>query len=196
MKKVLTVLMAVVLVVAMASMTVGARTLTNEEKALFQKLRESVAVSDGEFHLDEAAVVQGENWLMQQTFQLTPAQISAIEAEFKAAQGDVVAAGSGDTAKWSQATRSSVLTHIDNAAQQLGLHATGHSGTLKKQTTSEATPTIAGISILDNTNATVVKSNFLIGDTGFGAEAMIIAGVSVIAILGTCVIISKKVELF
>ena len=198
MKKVLTFVLAIVMVVALATMTAGARTLTAEEKALFQQFRDKVAVSDGAFRLPEEVLVQGENWLMQQDFQLTAEQIAIIKAEFVAAQNVVREANTGKPINWTQAQKDAVLFHIDNAAQQVGLRAGGKSGIRRNEYTSEHLSDAAGIYIYDASDPSkiIMQNNYLIQDTGVSAEGLIIAGVSMIALLGTCVIVSKKAELF
>ena len=198
MKKVMTFVLAVVMVVALASMTAGARTLTAEEKALFQQFRDTVAVSDGSFRLPEEVIVQGENWLMQQDFEVTAEQIAIIKAEFVAAQGVVKTADTGKPIKWTAAEKDAVLLHIDNAAKQVGLRAGGKSGIARNQYSAESLSDAAGIFIYDAADPSkiIMQNNYLIGNTGVGAESMIIAGVSAIVLLGTCVIVSKKAELF
>lgn len=198
MKKVLTFVLAIVMVVALATMTAGARTLTAEEKALFQQFRDKVAVSDGAFRLPEEVLVQGENWLMQQDFQLTAEQIAIIKAEFVAAQNVVREANTGKPVNWTQAQKDAVLLHIDNAAKQVGLRAGGKSGIRRNEYASEHLTDAAGIYIYDASDPSkiIMQNNYLIQDTGVSAEGLIIAGVSMIALLGTCVIVSKKAELF
>ena len=198
MKKVLTFVLAIVMVVALATMTAGARTLTAEEKALFQQFRDKVAVSDGAFRLPEEVLVQGENWLMQQDFQLTAEQIAIIKAEFVAAQNVVRDADTGKPINWTQAQKDAVLSHIDNAAQQVGLRAGGKSGIRRNEYASEHLSDAAGIYIYDASDPSkiIMQNNYLIQDTGVSAEGLMIAGVSMIALLGTCVIVSKKAELF
>ena len=84
MKKLLALVLAVMLVIAVVPMCVSARTLTAEEKALFELLRSEIAVKDGTFVLPTSVVNQGENFVASLEKALTADQIAKIEAELDA----------------------------------------------------------------------------------------------------------------
>ncbi|MBR7165957.1 MAG: hypothetical protein IKD18_06730 [Clostridia bacterium] len=182
MKRLMALVLAFMLVIAVLPMCVSARTLTAEEKALFDTLKEHVAVKDGEFVLPADVIAQGENYVASLQNPLTPDQIAAIKAEVKAAQAEVKTADTGLASKWSQATRNAILGHIDNAAKVINCNATANAK--------------GGIDVKDATGAIVVTNDKLIKTTGFGAESIAIAGICVLSALCACAFVSKKVRLF
>jgi DNA replication initiation complex subunit (GINS family) len=183
MRKVMALVLAIVLVFALASMSVSARTLTAEEKALFDELREHIAVADGDFVLPEDVITQGENYLASLSTALTPAQIAAIKAEVDAAKAIVVAEKTGVAADWSETTKAQILEHIDNAAEVVGCSATADAAT-------------GEVVIKNAAGQTVVANDELVKKTGFGAEGVAIAALCTAIVLGACAFVSKKVELF
>ncbi|MBR3836869.1 MAG: hypothetical protein IKJ74_01875 [Clostridia bacterium] len=182
MKKLMALVLAVMLVVAVLPMCVSARTLTAEEKALFDTLKEHVAVKDGEFVIPADVIAQGENYVASLQNPLTPDQISKIKAEVQAAQAEVKKANTGVVSNWSESTRNAILNHIDNAAEAINCNATANAK--------------GGIDVKDATGATIVTNDKLIKTTGFGAESVAIAGICILSALCACAFVSKKVRLF
>lgn len=198
MKRIVMLVLALVLVVAMLPMSVSARTLTAQEKEIFKKLRDGVAVEDGLFSIPEETIVAGENYLMAHD-QLTNEQISAIIAEIDSASQKVVLQGTHDVAKWSQQTKDGVLENIDKAAQQLIVNkGTENEHTLRARANEQKSIQIYDPNPVGGASAVVVEENHLdpIKKTGTDITAFVIAGLCGIALLSGCVIVSKKVELF
>lgn len=182
MKKLMALVLAVVLVVAVLPMCVSARTLTAEEKALFDALKEHIAVKDGEFVLPADVIAQGENYVASLQNPLTANQIAKIEAEVKAAKAEVKKAGTGVASAWSKETKAAVLANIDNAAQAINCSAVVNAK--------------GDIEVKDAAGAVIVANDELVKTTGFGAESLVIAGVCILSALCACAFVSKKVRLF
>ncbi len=182
MKKLMALVLALVLVVSLIPMSVSARTLTAEEKALFDELRAHIAVADGEFYLPADVVTQGENYVASLAAALTPAQITEIRAQVTAAIAAVKAENTGEVSKWSEKTKSEILAKIDAAAKVVGCTAVADAK--------------GGIEVKDAAGKTIVTNDQLVKKTGFGAESMIVVGLSTITVLCAVAFVSKKVELF
>ncbi len=182
MKKLMALVLAVVLVVSLIPMGVSARTLTAEEKALFDELRAHIEVKDGEFHLPADVVTQGENYVASLTNALTPAQITEIRAQVTAAIAVVKAEETGVVEKWSDAAKAEILKKVDAAAKVVNCTAVADAK--------------GGIEVKDAAGKTVVVNDELVKKTGFDAESMIVVGLCTITVLCACAFVSKKVELF
>ena len=182
MKKLLALVLAVMLVIAVVPMCVSARTLTAEEKALFQLLRSEVAVKDGAFALPTNVVNQGENYVASLENALTPDQIAKIEAEVKAAMGEVKKADTGVASKWSKETKAAIVGHIDAAAKVIG-------GSASANAKGE-------VEVKDAAGAVIVTNDKLVKTTGFDMAGMAVAGFCALTVLCACAFVSKKVELF
>ena len=182
MKKLLALVLAVMLVIAVVPMCVSARTLTAEEKALFELLRSEIVVKDGTFALPTSVVNQGENFVASLENALTPDQIAKIEAEVKAAMEEVKKADTGSASKWSKETKAAIVAHIDTAAKELGGSASMNAK--------------GDVDVKDASGAVIVTNDKLVKTTGFGVEGVAIAGFCALTVLCACAFVSKKVELF
>ncbi len=182
MKKLMTLVLAVMLVLAVLPFCVSARTLTAEEKDLFESLKEQIAVNDGTFVLPADVIAQAENYIASLSTALTPAQIAEIKAEVEAAKAVVKQTGTGVASKWSKQVKDAILEHVDAAAEAINCSATVNAK--------------GGIDVKDATGAVIVTNDELIKTTGFGVETAVIAGVAVLSVLLACAFVSKKVKLF
>ena len=182
MKKLMALVLAVILVVSLIPMGVSARTLTAEEKALFDELRAHIGVADGEFSLPADAVTQGENYVASLAAALTPDQITEIRAQVTAAIATVKAENTGDVDKWSENAKAAVLANVDAAAKVVGCTAVADAK--------------GGMDVKDAAGKVVVTNDELVKKTGFEAESMIVVGLCTLTVLCACAFVSKKVELF
>ena len=182
MKKIMTFLLAVLLVVTLIPASVSARNLTDEEKALFAYLREACTVlDDGTRDMNEA-LAQGENYVAALSAPLTEQQITMIKSEVAKAVEAVKAEQSGNVKDWSEETRNEVLERVDGAANTVGCTAVaGTNGT---------------ITVKDSNGKTVVSTNKVIKTTGFDAGASLTFASVALTLLCACAYVSKKAELF
>lgn len=182
MKKIIALVLAMVLVIALIPMSVSARTLTTAEKELFDLLKSTIKVADGEFKLPADVVAQGENYVAALDTALTDAQIAAIKAEVDAAIAAVKAEDTGDATAWSDSTRAAILEHVDDAAQVIGCTATADAE--------------GGIVVKDAAGKEIVTNEKLVKTTGFGVAETAVTGAVLLTVLCACAYVSKKVELF
>ncbi len=182
MKKMMAFLLAVLLVMALIPVSVSARNLTDEEKALFAYLKEASEILDDGTRDMASALAQGENYIAGLSAPLTEQQIAMIRAEVEKAVEAVKAEQSGNAKDWSEETRNEVLNRVDGAAQIVGCTAVaGADGTL---------------TVKDSTGKTVVATNKVIKTTGFDIGFSAVAASVVLTLLCACAYVSKKAELF
>ena len=183
MKKLMAVLLAVVFVAVLVPMTVGAKTLSTEEKGLITKLSETIKLPDGTWQLPKEMITQAENYLSRDDVSpLTADQIKAISDYFDAAKAAVAKETTGEASKWSAETRSAVLDAVNGAANVLGLHAAANAN--------------GSISILDAANTTLATNDKIVKVTGTSVSGIVLASVGALTLLAACAFVSKKVELF
>ena len=191
MKRALTLVLSLVLVLSLLPLAVSARTLTNREKEIFTELRSPAPAGDGDFVLPEVTIKKGENYLMALDEALTDAQIDAILSYVRDAEATVTAAGTGNVKNWTQATRDHVLMDIDLAAQQLGLRAAGRPACNGEHGWGE-------IYVYDPATGAIVvaEDELIVRKTGSDAASFAIAGACGLVVLCACAFVAKKVELF
>lgn len=175
-------LLAVLLVVSLIPVSVSARNLTDEEKALFAYLKEASEVLDDGTRDMADALAQGENYIAALSTPLTNNQIAMIKAEVEKAVEAAKAEQSGNVKDWSEETRNEILDRVDGAAQIVGCTAVaGTDGTL---------------TVKDSAGKTVVATNKVIKTTGFDVAASAVAASVVLTLLCACAYVSKKAQLF
>lgn len=182
MKKLMAVLLAVVFVAVLVPMTVSARTLTEAEEGLIEKLSETISVADGTWQLPKEMINKAKNYLAALDEPLPEPAIENIKNYFDHAAGIVAAQKTGVSKEWSIEARDAILNDVDAAAQQLGLHAIGNQN--------------GGISIIDPTTGATIVSNSVLKKTGASVTGIVLASAGALALLAACAFVCKKVDLF
>ncbi|MBR4288817.1 MAG: hypothetical protein IKT50_05220 [Clostridia bacterium] len=182
MKRIMTLFLVFLLVVSFLPTSVSARTLTDEEKALIDYLKEASKILDDGTRDIASALVQGENYIAALSTPLTEKQISLIKAEVEKAVAAAKTEESGNVMEWSEETRNEVLDCVDDAAQIVGCTA--------------VVDVNGKESVKDNTGKTIVATNEVIKPTGMDAGSSFVFASVVLSLLLACAYVSKKVELF
>ncbi len=186
MKKVLSLALCAIMLIALSVMTVVAAGDLNEyEQAIMDELKEKVSIGDIEMIIPSAYFNYVENYFRQDGVSLTEDQANTILAEIAASKAAIVAGGELAYNDMSSSTTSAVLENIKDAAAAIGLNAEFNANT-QVVTLKDAN----GAPVMESMDVTEVRAT----GSSVSVTTIVVAALSVVAALGLCVVIAKKAK--
>ena len=186
MKKVLSLALCAIMLIAFSVMTVSAAgDLNDYEQAIMDELKEKVSIGDSEMIIPSDYFNYVENYFRQDTVSLTQPQADAILDEIAAAKAAIIAGGELAYDDMSGNTTAAVLECIQDAAAAIDLtadfNANTHVITLKDAN---------GAPVMEAMDANEVRAT----GSSVSVTTIVVAALSVVVAFGLCVVIAKKAK--